>query len=125
MTPKTCVMLIEAWRADAHLYRIDDPEVLTEIEKETGKRPFVRMRVRVLLAMWNHLASDALFDSQWTRAAELLARHGLNGKRQWQPLNKGHVNRKAQQAAQQRAATLEHNRDFGRGRWGWKPENDR
>lgn len=125
MTPKAVVMIMQAWIADAYLYRIDDREVMSEIERDLGHRPLMTLRVRVAVAQYSVRASNALHDRNWDKAAEYMAIDGFRDRRHWQPLNKGRAKLTAQKAARQRAASLEQRRDHQRGRWAWNPKEEK
>lgn len=77
MKKETALAIVDAWKRNCKVMEV--PE-LRDYMDETKKFVPFKMNIRVMIGEYNRLASSALWDGHFNRAAGLLIKHGLKDK---------------------------------------------
>jgi hypothetical protein len=79
MKKETALAIVDAWKRNCKVMEV--PELRNYMDETKKFVPF-KMNIRVMISEYNRLASSALWDGHFNRAAGLLMKHGLKDSSQ-------------------------------------------
>ena len=79
MKKDLALAIIDSWKRDCKVMEV--PELKSYMDEKNKFVPY-KLTIRVMVGNFNRLASSALWDGHFNRAAGLLMKHGLKDKSQ-------------------------------------------